>query len=103
MKKEDLERLLTWIKCREIGWRKRAGKESEMPAVMRCMGKAEAYEDVWRQILFPGKSVEDGTLSAGEYNEADAEWRRKAQDVRSKVIPEIRQGGVTHGETESDL
>lgn len=92
MKKEDLEALLVWIKRRELGWRKRAGKESEMTGVMRFIGRAEAYEDVWRQILFPGKSVEDGTLSPAEYNAAVAEWTRKAEE-----------GGGTDEERDVDL
>ena len=83
MQEQDFEvwrsELLIWIKRRELGWRKRALSEYPQEAIVRCLSKASAYEDVWRQILFPGKSVQDGTLTAAEYDAAVEEWTRKAE------------------------
>lgn len=71
---KEREALLIWLKRREIGWKKRAAKKVYWGAY----GRAAAYEDVWRQILFPGKSVQDGTLSKEDYSAAVAEWEAKA-------------------------
>lgn len=84
---KDREALLIWLKRREIGWMKRATKDADADAY----GRAEAYEDAWRQILFPGKSVQDGTLDSEEYSAAVAEWEAKAdiaEEARKADIAE---------------
>lgn len=89
---KEREALLIWIKRRETGWKERAMNEAdqgEVKAYYTNCARAEAYKDVWRQILFPGKSVEDGTLSQEEYSKAVAEWQRKAN------MPEEARGSET--------
>lgn len=89
--KRDQEFLL-WIKIRELRWNERASKERDAareagaadgPALRleaACsQGMARAYSDTWRQMLFPGCSVEDETLSQEVYEKARQEWKEKAE------------------------
>lgn len=81
--------LLIWIKWQEVWCRERGRNEVEYVASERAYAKAEAYKDVWRNILFAGKSLElnlsvlkilytQGALSKKEYDELVAELETKS-------------------------
>lgn len=83
---------LLWVKIREVQWNQRASKERDAaeaagaaagaPACLEAafsQGMSEAYRDTWRQVLFQGCSLSDGTLSAEVYEKAEKEWKEKAE------------------------
>ncbi len=88
--------LLLWIKVREVELRARLkrrprpgspGPDYVLPYDVYS-GMVQAYHNVWQQVLFPGLSVQDGTLDPDEAARADKEWIKKAE----KELRKTREG-----------
>lgn len=83
--------LLLWLKSREIGAHSRA-HDADMildeEDKAHYLGRFAAYRDAWRQILWPGKAVEDETLDEEEFQREDAFWRKKAEESRARIMSE---------------
>ena len=89
---------LIWIKTREVRCSTRGAKEIKMAAkadgrrvvlhifeAIHRSGMVDAYQDVCREILFPGRSVQEGTLDPDVAASADKEWTEKAEEELRKM------------------
>jgi hypothetical protein len=83
--------LLLWLKGRQMGSKRRAAAAEQIDdadEMAHHLGRAIAYEDAWRQIIWPGLAVQDGTLDEEEFNRVDLIWRKKAEELRIKIMGE---------------
>ena len=83
--------LLIWLKSRELGAHGRAEAAKEIEDEedkAHYLGRWAAYRDAWRQVLWPGRAVEDGTLEEAEFKAQEEYWSLLAQAQREKIIPE---------------
>lgn len=75
--------LVLWIKTRELRWKEKAAL-SEITQRSVYEGMAIAYHNIWQHILFPGQSVQDGTLSSEALARAEMQWTEKVQEELKK-------------------
>lgn len=95
--------LLLWVKAREVMWRAKLALSSRAAESAGYSSKAEAYHSLWQEMLFPGRSLGDGTLSHDTLIKAEREWEDRVRGKPYKGASLVEIAKMRQDEAEEQL